>query len=107
MMTEEAGNIFRNSIELSELSAEYEAGRVRHFTPRCVRYDEYCIDIEILNRVADDSGDVWQRGRVNKDGKIAWFGSLDECIETLAGVGLAEAYELRFDRSKGSVHLNW
>ncbi len=95
------------AIELSNLLSEYEAGRVRHFTPYCARYDAYTLDVEVLTRKADDSGDSWVKQSVTENGEVLWFKSLNDVLVALADVGLAEAYKLRFANRNGNTFLNW
>ncbi len=100
----ETENNHNTGVELTDLKAAYDAGRVRHFTPYCVRYNEYTLDIEVLTSKADNSGDTWRKQSVKKDGETLWCKSLDDVLSVLANEGLADAYKLRFNHD-GSI--NW
>ncbi len=94
-------------IELSNLLSGYESGKVRHFVPYCVRYDAYTLDVEVLNRKADNSGYTWRKQSVYENGEVLWFKSLNDVLVALADVGLSEAYKLRFANRDGNTFLNW
>jgi hypothetical protein len=94
-------------MEITQLYDSYNEGRVRHFKPKRTPGNHYVIEIQVLDRMADDSGFFWRNSSVKNDGNIMCFSSESGALDALAAAGLFEAYEARFDHRDGYSVLRW
>jgi hypothetical protein len=94
-------------MEISQLFDAYQAGRVRHFRPYLAPDNLYSIDLQVLIRRADDTGDHWVNSTLKRDGAILWYPSQEAAVAALEDVGLKAAYEKRFELRDGLTYLRW
>jgi hypothetical protein len=95
-------------MEISQIYDAYLSGRVRHFKPYLAPGNLYHIELQVLCRKADDTGDFWRNDSLRQDGNIMLFKSQSDAIDSLASAGLLDAYNQRFSiDDDGVTILNW